>query len=26
MRIFNHYFDIELEEEIIDDTLVTNEQ
>ena len=26
MRIFNEYFDIELEEEIVDDTLVTNEQ
>ena len=26
MRIFNDYFDIELEEEIVDDTLVTNEQ
>jgi penicillin-binding protein 2 len=26
MRIFNEYFDIELEEEIIDDALVTNEQ
>ncbi len=26
MRIFNSYFDIELEEEIIDDTLVKNEQ
>jgi len=26
MRIFNEYFDIQPEEEIIDDTLVTNEQ